>query len=119
MAPLQDGSLEMTFSDKATDFFDQVIWTGPIGFVLTKDGMLGLLPLKAGEFNWPSFAMASVKIAHLLLDRPANHKIINFLAHDPEVLPWRITCYGSIPGLRKDGLWPVTAEILSDTPLGS
>ena len=109
MAPLQDGSLEMTFSDETTDFFDQVIWTGPKALLLR---LLGLLT--PGEK--PSFAMASVKIAHLLLDRPANHKIINFLAHDPEVLPWRITCYGSIPGLHKDGLWPVTAEILSDTP---
>jgi protoporphyrinogen oxidase len=106
---LQNGPLEMTFSGKSTDSFDQVIWTGPKALLLK---LLGLLP----QGERPSFRMASVKIAHLLLDRPANHEIINFIAHDPEVLPWRITCYGCIPGLRKDGLWPITAEILGDNP---
>jgi protoporphyrinogen oxidase len=106
---LQNGPLEMTFSGKSTDSFDQVIWTGPRALLLKQ---MGLLP----EKKRPSFRMASVKIAHLLLDRPADHEIINFIVHDHELLPWRITCYGAIPGLREDGLWPVTAEILSDSP---
>ena len=109
IAQLQNGPLEMTFSGKVTDSFDQVIWTGPKALLLK---LLGLLDPK----EKPSFRMASMKVAHLLFDRPANHKIINFIAHDPQVLPWRITCYGSIPGLRKDDLWPVTAEILTDSP---
>ena len=72
MAPLQDGSLEMTFSDEATDFFDQVIWTGPKALLLR---LLGLITWRKALFR-----DGLGKIAHLLLDRPANHKIINFLA---------------------------------------
>lgn len=105
----EKGLIEMTFANGFADSFDQVIWTGPRALLLKQ---MGLLP----EKKRPSFRMASVKIAHLLLDRPADHEIINFIVHDHELLPWRITCYGAIPGLREDGLWPVTAEILSDSP---
>jgi protoporphyrinogen oxidase len=105
----EKGLIEMNFANGSAEYFDQLIWTGPRALLLKQ---MGLLP----EEKKPSFRMASVKIAHLLLDRPADHKIINFIAHDSAVLPWRITCYGAIPGLRDDGLWPVTAEILSDSP---